>query len=145
VTTQQIAVDDRAGARSAEAEVAPPLGELLSRLGDDVGQLISAELRLATVEMREDAKQAARASALVAAAGVLGFVTLLLLAWAAAWGLAEVLPEGVAFLVVGVVFGIVASVVGLIGRMQLQRTNLVPEQTITTLKEDVQWARRQAS
>jgi len=121
------------------------LGELLSRLGDDVGDLFAAELRLAVVEVREDAKQAARTSAFFVGAGVLAFVTIVLLAFAAAWGLDEVMPTGIAFLIVAVVFGGLTAALAMVGREQLRRTDLVPKQTIASIKEDIQWAKQQAS
>ena len=69
-------------------------------------------------------------------------MSLLLLSFAAAWGLSEVMPEGVAFLIVGLAFAAVAAVLYLKGREELKNVNPVPQQTIDTLKEDAQWARQ---
>jgi hypothetical protein len=45
---------------------------------------------------------------------------------------------------VAVVYGVIAGVLALRGRDRVrQATPLVPEQTIETVKEDVQWAKTQ--
>jgi hypothetical protein len=62
------------------------------------------------------------------------------LSFAAAWGLAALLPVGVAFFLVGVVWAIAAGVLAVRGRKKLQEVHPVPEQTVETLQEDKQWA-----
>jgi hypothetical protein len=66
-----------------------------------------------------------------------------LLSLAAAWGLAELMAVGWAFLIIAVLWGVTGALLYLRGRDQFQRMDLKPEQTITTLKEDVQWAKNQ--
>ena len=122
-----------------------PLGELLGQLGEDVSELFAAEMRLMSLELREEANKRQHASSLLIGAGIAAFLTVLLLAFSAAWGLAEVVPEGVAFLIVAIVVGVVAIVVGLVGREQLRRTQLASRQAVSTMKEDVQWAKQQVS
>lgn len=77
------------------------------------------------------------------AAGVAGFMALQLLSFAAAWGLAAVVPDGLAFLIVGIIYAIVAAVLLSKGRKQVAEVNLVPQQTVETLREDVEWAKAQ--
>jgi hypothetical protein len=77
-------------------------------------------------------------------AGLLGYLGLTLLAFAAAWGLSEVVPEGVAFLIVAVVVLAVAAVLALIAKKRMAEVE-GPRQTIETLQEDVQWAKQQKS
>jgi uncharacterized membrane protein YqjE len=119
------------------------LSELLSELSDDLSRLLRQEVELAKVELKQEATKAGKAGALLAAAATLGFVALLLVAWAASWGLAAVLPTGLAFLVVGVVVGAVAAGLGLAGKKRAQRINPTPETTIETLKEDKEWLSNQ--
>ena len=113
------------------------LSELFSRLTNDVSVLFRQEVQLAKTELRSEAKTAGKAGGMLAAAGVCAWVMLLLLAWAAAWGLAEVMPAGFAFLIVGVVFGIVAAALGAAGKKRLQSIE-PPEATIETLQKDKQ-------
>ena len=114
------------------------LGELFSRLTNDMSVLFRQEVQLAKTELRSDAKAAGKAGGMLAAAGVMAWIMLLLLAWAAAWGLAEVMPAGFAFLIVGVIFGVVAAVLGAMGKKRLQSIDPRPEATIETLQKDKQ-------
>ena len=50
-------------------------------------------------------------------------------------------PEGVAFAIVAVVFAIVAGVLAMAGKKRLASVNPVPNQTVQTLKADVQVAK----
>jgi len=68
-----------------------------------------------------------------------------MLSFAAAWGLTEVVPEGVAFLIVGGAYGLIALALLGLGRQRLKAVKPVPEQTVETLKEDVAWAKQQMS
>jgi len=117
------------------------LSELVSEVTGEIATLFRKEVELARVETSEQVSRAAKAGAMLGAAAVVGFLTLILLAFAAAWGLSEVVPEGVAFLIVGVVFGIVAAVLASAGKKKIASINPVPDQTVQTLKADVQVAK----
>ena len=119
------------------------LGELFSRLGEDLSGLISTQMELARAELTAEAKNAGKAAGLLGAGSILGYLALTLLCFAAAWGLSEIVPEGVAFLIVGLVVGVVAGVLVMIGRKQVEAAKSVAPETVETLKEDVQWTRRQ--
>lgn len=119
------------------------LGELLNSAAHDIGQLMRQELELAKVELREEAGKASKAGAKIGAGAVIGHLALLLASFAAAWGLAEVMHPAWAFLIVAVVYGIVAAVLFAAGRKQFREMSAVPRQTVETLKEDASWAREQ--
>lgn len=120
------------------------IGELLSATTRDLSDLFRKEVELAKVELRDEAKKAGKAGAMFGAAAVFGFLCLMLLCFAAAWGLSEIVPEGVAFLIVAVVIGIVAAVLAMTGKKRMAEVE-GPRQTIETLQEDVQWAKQQTS
>ncbi len=117
------------------------LSELLSDVTGEIATLFRKEVELARAETSEQVSRAAKAGAMLGAAAVVGFLTLILLAFAAAWGLSEVVPEGVAFLIVGVVFGIVAAVLASTGKKKIASVSPMPDQTVQTLKADVQVAK----
>ncbi len=117
------------------------LSELLSDVTGEIATLFRQEVELARVETSEQVSRAAKAGAMLGAAAVVGFLTLILLAFAAAWGLTEVVPEGVAFLIVGLVFGLVAAVLASAGKKKIASIRPVPDQTVQTLKDDVQVAK----
>lgn len=121
------------------------LGELFSELGQDLSKLVRQELELAREEVKAEVQKASKAGAMLGAAGVLALDALLLVLFAAAWGLDAVLPTGWAFLIVAVVVAAVAGVLALTGKKQLQSVNPKPEQTIETLQEDAQWLKDQRS
>jgi uncharacterized membrane protein YqjE len=117
------------------------LGELLKELSGEVQRLLRAEVELAKIETREELEHAKDVAKHGAVAAVTAFFALLLLSFAAAWGLAEVMPAGVAFLIVGVVYAIVAAVAGMAARERARRVDVVPTHTVETLQEDAQWLR----
>ena len=119
------------------------IGELFADLGREMSTLVSQELALAKAELREEASKAASAAGMLGGAALAAYLTLLFLSFAAAWGLAAVLPRGVAFLLVGVVHLILAGALFVLGRARLSKVRPVPDETIDTVKEDVQWARAQ--
>src|SRR5215212_788328 len=80
------------------------VGELLSRVTDDFSQLVRTHVELAKVEIKEEVTRAGKGAGMVTASALAGYLTITLLSFAAAWGLSEVVPEGVAFLIVGLVW-----------------------------------------
>lgn len=135
----------RAGRADREAEHGaagePSVAEMLSALTTDASLLVRQEVELAKAEIREEAKQAARGGGMLGAAGVLGHMSLLLLSFAVAWALASFLHPGLAFLIVAIVHAAAAGLLAVAGRQRLQQAQPVPEQTVDTVKEDVEWAR----
>ncbi|MBW3573328.1 MAG: phage holin family protein [Actinobacteria bacterium] len=110
-------------------------------MSNQVKLLISKEVELAKLEVKDQAAKASKAGALLAATGVAALFGLLLVSFAAAWGLAAVIPTGFAFLVVGVVFLGVAAVLLGKGRKQLAEVSPAPDQAIASVKDDVQVAK----
>jgi uncharacterized membrane protein YqjE len=131
------AADLRAPRRGPSRDAS--LSDLISRLGDDVTLLFRQEVELAKVEIKQEMTAVAKASGMLAAAGLLALVTVFLLAWALAWGLAAVMPTGWAFLIVAVLFGAGAAALGLLGKKRFEALDLTPRATIQTLQEDREW------
>jgi len=133
-----------------EREVRPleadrSLSELFGQLGEDVGLLLSTQVELTKHELREEVRATGKGAGMLGAAGMLGYLALTLLCFAAAWGLAEVWEPGVAFLVVGLVVGLAAAIVAMAGKQQLDEAHPDLPETQRSLKEDVQWTKRQLS
>jgi hypothetical protein len=118
------------------------LGDLFGDLSREFGELVRTQTELAKTEIRTQTDKAKIAAGAFGGAALAGYMALLLLSFAAAWGLSEVMPEGFAFLIVGVIYAGVAGVLYLRGRRQVEELNIVPEQTIESVKEDVQWAQQ---
>jgi uncharacterized membrane protein YqjE len=121
------------------------LGELLGRVSRDFSELVSTQVELAKVELQEEIAAAGRGAGILTGGAFCAYLAVLLLSFAAAWGLSEVLPEGVAFVIVGAVYAVAAAVLLLKGKDKLSRVRPVPERTAESVREDVQWAREQMS
>jgi uncharacterized membrane protein YqjE len=123
-------------------------GELLKGLADDATTLFRQELLLARQELQEGMTATAKASVLLAVAGVLGLYALGFLLYTI--GVAIGGPEWLGFAIVTLVLLIVVAVLGLVGRRRLAASKVAPERakaqlqaTATELKEEIRWARPQ--
>jgi len=123
------------------AKVERPLSELVTQMTSDVGTLVRKEIELAKIEIKEDVQRTARAGAMLGAAGFAGYMVVVLLSFAIAFLLAEVIPTWLGFLIVAVIYGVVGFVLFQQGRARMKQGTLVPEQTVETVKEDVEWVK----
>jgi uncharacterized membrane protein YqjE len=122
------------------------LADLVGRMTSDVGQLVSTQLELAKVEIKEEVARAGKGVGMVAGGGLAAHMAVLLISFALAYGLATVIDSlGWAFFFVGLLWAIAATVLALKGKEQISTATPVAEQTLETLKEDVEWARQQKS
>jgi len=120
------------------------LSELVSRLTSDVGNLVSTQIELAKVEIKEEVRRAGKGVGMVGGGGLAAYFALLLLSFAVAYWLGDAFDDlGWGFFAVAVVYGAVAAVLVLKGKEQITSATPVAEQTIETIKEDVAWARQQ--
>ena len=120
------------------------LPELLKQLSQETTQLLKQEIELAKAEVGEKGRQAGKGAGLLGGAGVIGLGAVGALTACFILALAAVMPAWLAALIVAVVYGAVAGVLALQGRNRIkQAVPPVPEQTVETLKEDVQWAKTQ--
>jgi uncharacterized membrane protein YqjE len=119
------------------------LGQLLSDMTSQMGTLVRQEIELAKVETKEEVTRAGKAAGMMAGAGFSAYLALLFLSLALAWLLDQVMNRALAFAIVGVLYGVVGGLLFVVGRRQLKLINPVPQQTVATLKEDVEWAKAQ--
>jgi hypothetical protein len=122
-----------------------PFSELLRSATSDLSTLFHQELELAKVEMKEEIRQVGKVGGIFGAGAICGYLALLFASFALSWLLDDVMPRPLAFLIVGVLYGIAAAVLLLQGRTRGKQLNPTPEQTIETLKEDAQWAKHPTS
>lgn len=125
--------------RTGETAMAPrdtdaSLPELVGTLGSDISDLLSAQVDLAKQEIKDEVNHATKAAGAMVGAAVVGLVALITLAHAVAWGIAEGLPTWLSFLIVGIVLALVAGVMVLTGRKQLEGAAPVVPRTQATLK-----------
>ena len=121
-----------------------PIGELLKQLSQETTTLVRQELELAKAEMAEKGKKAGKGAGMFGGAGVVGLLALGALTAALILALDTAMDGWLAALAVGLVYAAVAGVLALSGKKEVQQaTPPIPEQTVETVKEDVQWAKTQ--
>ncbi|MDQ6817323.1 MAG: phage holin family protein [Actinomycetota bacterium] len=121
-----------------------PMGELFKQLSNDLSTLVRQELKLAQAEMTEKGKKAGIGVGMFGGAGIVGLLALGTLTACLVAALATGMDVWLAALIVTVVYGAVAGVLALIGQNRVsEATPPVPEQTVESVKEDVQWAKTQ--
>ena len=119
-----------------------PIGELLKQLSQETTTLVRQELDLAKAEMAEKGKKAGKGAGMFGGAGVVGFLALAALTAALILVLDTGMKAWLAALIVGLVYAAIAGVLALTGKKEVQQaTPPVPEQTVDSVKEDVQWAK----
>lgn len=115
------------------------LGQLVADATRDLSAIMRSEIQLAKAEIQQDAKNAGVGAGLFGGAGVLGFLALILLLIAAAYGLvaAGVWPW-LAFLIVAVVLLLVAGVLAMVGLRKVKAVKGKPEKAITEAQQTIQ-------
>jgi uncharacterized membrane protein YqjE len=123
-----------------------PIGELVTDLSAQVSRLVHDELRLARLELAAKGKRAGMGAGMFGGSGLVALYAVAALLAGAILGLAIVLPAWAAALVVGGALLVVAAGLALLGRRQLKRaTPPLPEQTVGSVKADVEAIREGAS
>ncbi len=117
------------------------LGELLSVVTSDLQTLFRKEVELAKAEIREEAGKAGKAAGMYGGAGFAGYMVLLFLSLAALFGLANVMDEAWAALIVTAIWAVATAVLYQKGRAHMRSVSPKPEQTVETMKENAEWAR----
>jgi uncharacterized membrane protein YqjE len=124
------------------------LGELVKELAAQTSTLVRQEIDLAKAEMAQKGKETGVAAGLFGAAGMLAWLALVALTLCLIAGLATGMHVWLAALIVTAVYLASAGALAVKGRLRLRRVRTpIPEQTVETVKEDVQWAknRRQSA
>lgn len=120
------------------------MGELFKHLSDDLSTLVRQELKLAQAEMTDKGKKAGVGAGMLGGAGLVGVLALAALTTFFIALLATAMVVWLAALIVTVVYAAAAGALALFGKNRVsEATPPVPEQTVETVKEDVQWAKTQ--
>jgi uncharacterized membrane protein YqjE len=117
------------------------LSQLISRTSSDLATLFRKEVELAKIEIRDDVRHTAKAGSMFGAAGFAGYLAAVLASLAVVFALDLAMPLWAAFLIVAVLFALVGFVLFRQARTRMSEFTLGPEQTIETIKEDIEWAK----
>jgi uncharacterized membrane protein YqjE len=141
LTTPEEAAMTRNGTESS-------IPNLLSRLGDDVMQLINSQLALFKVELKEEASTYARGAAGIAIGGVVTIIGFALLNVAIAFAVSTLFAQAnfsqpasyaLGFVVTGIFYLIVGGIVVLVMKNRLAKAPVMPPRTVEELRKDKQW------
>jgi hypothetical protein len=123
-----------------------PIGEVAKDLTSDLSLLLRQEMELAKAEMAQKGRTAAPGLGMLGGAGVVALCAAGALTACLVLLLSLFLSEWLAALIVAVALAAVAYVLVKQGKERVAEAGKpVPEQTIETVKEDVQWAKTRAS
>jgi VIT1/CCC1 family predicted Fe2+/Mn2+ transporter len=123
-----------------------PLGEVAKALTRDVSLLVHQEIDLAKAEMAEKGRTAAPGLGMFGGAGIVALCAAGALTAFLVLVFSVFLPEWAAALIVGAVLAAAAYVLVRQGKERVADAGKpVPEQTIETVKEDVEWVKTRAT
>ena len=117
------------------------IAALLSDIVGNVQQMVRAEVRLAKVEVRQEAVRARGGVVLLAAGGIVLVIALGVLALAAVYGLSLVWPRWVAALVVALAIAAIGGAVVATGLSRLRSLQWPPPKSAEVLEENIQWVK----
>jgi F0F1-type ATP synthase assembly protein I len=109
-------------------------GELLSSVTKDLSDLVRQEIMLAKAEATDSAKKAGTGAGMLTGAAVAGHFVLLFLSIALWWALGNATGRSWSALIVVVIWGIIAAILAIVGKNNLQKVKGLP-QTTETVKE----------
>jgi len=112
------------------------LGDVVSKLGDDLSGLLTTQIEIAKLEVKQEVGKAAKGAGLVTSGAFAAVVAVFMLSAAVAWAIAEALNAWAGFLIVGILWAVVAAALALVGKNKLQDVSTVPEQTKAEIEAD---------
>ena len=118
------------------------IADVLQDILRNIQEIVRSEVRLAKSELGDEFTKVKASAPLLVVGAVAGLLAAFFLAWAAFYALALVLPQWGAALIVAGVLAIVGGITMSAAVKALQRVQ-PPEQTIASVKENVQWAEQQ--
>jgi hypothetical protein len=119
----------------------PSVGELVSKASEHFSTLIRAEIELAKAEFGGTVKRAGIGGGMLAAAGVVMLLSVPFLFVVLAEVLVTIgLSRWLSYLIVWVLFLLIAGVLALIGYRSLKKIKK-PERTLETVKDTAAWAK----
>lgn len=115
------------------------LGEVVSKLGDDLSGLLTTQIEIAKLEVKDEVSKAAKGAGLLTSGAFAAVVAVFMLSAALAWGITEIVgfvTAWLGFLVVGLLWVAAAAVLALLGKKRFEDVNAVPPKTMAELEAD---------
>ncbi|MCA1815123.1 MAG: phage holin family protein [Acidobacteria bacterium] len=140
-----------APARAPETAELDQIPSKISRLGDDVMQLLDAKLGLLKIELKEEASFYTRTGALIAVGGVLAAIGFTLANVAVAFfvsrlfigSFTEPVAYALGFLVTGALYVIIGAAIAVTMKSRLASYSAAPQRSIEELRKDKVWLKNE--
>ncbi len=125
---------------------------LLSRLGDDVTQLLDTKLSLLKVEVKEDVQAYVRGGVMIGIGAVIAVIGFALLNVAVAFGVSILFEQtalspparyALGFVVTGAAYLLIGGIIVVAMKSRLAKQDMVPNRTIDELRKDKQWLKKE--
>ena len=121
-----------------DRSVSNVLQDILRNLQD----MVRFEIRLAKTEIREEVREAVTSSIWIAAGTVGAVSAWIFLLWTLAYALATRMPMWAATLVIAVVMTAAATMLIIGGVQRARRIQPIPERTVESVKENLEWIKQ---
>jgi uncharacterized membrane protein YqjE len=128
------------------------LPSLFERLATDLATLFDQKVTLLKIEVKEDVAAYVRGSIAILAGAVVAIVGFALLNVALAFGITTLLASldvtqpakyALGFVITGVIYLVLGTIVVLMAKNRLARQGIVPKQTIRELEKDKEWIQKE--
>jgi hypothetical protein len=119
------------------------LGELFGELSQEFSQLVRQEVNLAKAEVTQKATEAGKDVGFMAAGGAVAYIGVMAVVAGIIIALGHAIPLWLSAIIVGLVVAGAGYLFVQRGMSALKKANMVPQQTIESVKEDASWIREQ--
>ena len=119
------------------------MSEVLQDIVANIQEIVRSEFRLAKVEIHEETTKAVRSSIPLVIGVLLSLYALGFILLAVVHALSMVVDAWLAALIVGAGVLVISMILVSVGRTRFKQVKVVPEKTVVTVKENVQWAKHQ--
>ena len=118
------------------------VSEVFQDILRNLQEMVRSEIRLAKVEIRVEMKQAVSSAAWLAAGGVAAMSAWIFLLWTLAYALATRMSMWAATLIVALLMAAAAAVLITSGLRRAKRIHPIPERTVESVKENLEWMKQ---
>lgn len=119
---------------TSEVSESRSIGQIMGDVSKDVTTLLRQEVDLAKAELKQSTTRAGKGAGMLAGAGVAGLLFLVFLSVSAWWGLGLHVGNEWSGLIVAVIWAVVAGVLALVGKKELEKMKGLPQTADTVAK-----------
>ena len=118
------------------------VSDVFQEIRRNLQEMFRSEIRLAKVEIRGEVKRAVSSGVWIAAGGVAAMSAGIFLLWALTYALATQMSMWAATLIVALVLATAAAVLIMSGIRKAKRIQPIPERTVESVKENLEWMKQ---